>query len=420
MSARHFPHIRYWSGSANDDVRASADAWREGEIWLDQHGALSATPIAGAVSMVTEAGACLLPGAIDLYARLREPGAAHKASIASELQCAARNGVTSVLCAPDTAPMIDSTAVVELVRDRARAAALQQSAARVFPLGALTKNLSEENLSELATLKRAGCVAMSNADSAIVNSALVKRALQYAASVDVAVHLHPIDRFLSDEGCAHDGRVAARLGLSGIPEHAETLALARDLMLIAATGVRAHISRISTARSVAMIAEAKQRGLQITCDVAIANLFLCENDLLGYRANAHVQPPLRTAEDRDALRAGVANGVIDAICSNHAPHDRDAKLAPFPMTEPGASTLDALLPLSLQLVDEGVLSWRRMLQALVYAPAEIAVVPVQDWIVMAPNERRTLSAESIYSRGKNSPFLGWELRGVVQHSLFAN
>ena len=402
-TALHFPDLHYWH----------AGVLQQGEVWLSAEGLISESKVPDAITQSCERGDWLVPGLVDLHANLREPGAVNKASIKSELRAAIAAGVTSVLCSPDTQPCIDSTAVVELIHDRARHASSDAPAARLFPLCALTKGLSEEKLAELATLKHAGCIAASNADKAISNSGLLQRALLYAASVDVAVHLHPIDRYLSIDGVAHDGRVAARLGLAGIPELAETLALARDLMLIEATSVRAHISRISCAESVRMMASAKARGLQITCDVAIANLFLCDNDVLGFRANMHVRPPLRTSEDRDALRAGLANGTIDAICSNHAPHDLDAKLAPFPMTEPGASSIDALLPLSLQLVEERVLSAARWLEVVSLAPKNIAGIRVNDWVLIKPNARTRMEADALKSRGKNSPFLGWEMMGRV-------
>lgn len=357
--------------------------------------------------------AWLVPGLVDLHARMREPGATHKASIASEARCALANGVTSLACPPDTIPCIDSRAIAELIIERARGA----GAARVHPLGALTRALGEESLSEMASLRAAGCLAMSNADHGYVNSNLLRRALQYAATLDLTVFLHPIDRFLSEDGCAHDGPISARLGLPGIPESAETLALARDLMLIEETGVRAHISRISCARSVEMIAQAKKRGLSVTADVAITHLYLNENDLLGFRSNFHLLPPLRTPADRDALRAGVASGVIDAICSDHAPHDRDAKLAPFPQTEAGASTLDAFFGLSLQLVHDGLLSAAQWLQRCAIAPAQILQLPQRDWILLDPNARHRVDAATLLSRGKNSPFLGWELQGQVLRSF---
>jgi dihydroorotase len=384
----------------------------------------------GSVSQLSQVAAApttalLVPGVIDLYARLREPGiqpdsqsgASQKASVRSEASAAFKLGITSIICAPDTEPCIDSTAVVELIRDRARATP-ECALARVLPLASFTKDGAGLQLSEYATLRNAGCVAISNGDGAITNSALMRRALQYAASFDIRVCLHPVDHFLSEDGVAHDGRIAARLGLPGVPESAETLALARDLMLIEEAGARAHISRISCARSVWMIKAAKARGVKISCDVALANLFLCETDLIGFRANCHVWPPLRRAEDRDALIAGLADGSIDAICSNHAPLDRDAKLAPFGMTKAGASTLDALIPLSLSLVHAGKISLARWVELLCVNPARILGIENRDWIVLAPDQRVRL--DQLQSAGKNSPFAGWESAGVVQHTILAS
>lgn len=360
----------------------------------------------------------LRPALIDLYARLREPGATFKADILSESRAAAANGISLMLCAPETEPCLDSTSVVELIRDRARAAFLG-GGARVLPLGAMSKGLNGEQISEYAALRDAGCVAMSSGSRAISNSNFLRRAMQYARSFDVTLFLHPIDQHLSEDGVAHEGRVAARLGLGGIPESAETLALARDLMLIEETGVRAHISRISCARSVELIASAKARGARVSCDVGIAQLFLCENDLVGFRPNMHVYPPLRRAEDRDALREGLKNGVIDAICSNHAPHERDAKIAPFPMTEPGASTLEALMPLSLLLVDQGVLTPQRWLEVTSLSPAKILNLRQCDWMLLDRHKRRRLDVNSSLSRGKNQPFSGWECEGECAALYFA-
>ena len=360
----------------------------------------------------------LRPALIDLYARLREPGATFKADIFSESRAAAANGISLVLCAPETEPSLDSTSVVELIRDRARAA-FSSGGARVLPLGAMSKGLNGEQISEYAALREAGCVAMSSGSRANTNSNFLRRAMQYANSFDVTMFLHPIDQYLSEDGVAHEGRVAARLGLGGIPESAETLALARDLMLIEETGVRAHISRISCARSVELIAAAKARGARVSCDVGIAQLFLCENDLVGFRADMHVTPPLRRAEDRDALREGLKNGVIDAICSNHAPHERDAKLAPFPMTEAGASTLEALMPLSLLLVDQGVLTPQRWVEVTSLAPARILNIAQRDWMLLDRYKRRRLDAQTSLSRGKNQPFSGWECEGECAALYFA-
>ena len=405
------------------DPRSDTDLY--GAAWLSNTGELSTHLRAGfqeillpdaaanAVPSATSSGKYwLVPALVDLYARLREPGAPQKATIKSEALAARNAGISIIACAPDTEPCIDSTAVVELIRNRARAA-LRAGGARVLPLGAMSKGLRGEELSEYAGLTAAGCAALSSGSAAISNSNFLRRAMQYAKNFDVTLFLHPIDQYLSEDGIAHDGRVAARLGLPGIPTSAETLALARDLMLIEETGVRAHISRISCARSVELIAHAKQRGALVTCDVALTHLFLCENDVIGFRPNTHLRPPLRRAEDRDALREGLRTGVIDAICSDHAPHDRDAKIAPFPMTEPGASTIEALLPLSLKLIDEGVLTPKRWVEVVSINPARILATTQNDWLLLDRHQRVRQTNESSLSRGKNLIFSGWELEGAA-------
>ncbi len=410
------------------DPRSAMD--QTGRAWLSKSGELSTQaregfeeilPIHADENFVGESSneCWLAPALIDLYARLREPGATQKATIKSEALAARNSGISVIACAPDTEPCVDSTAVVELILNRARGA-LQAGGARVLPLGAMSKGLRGEELSEYAGLTAAGCPALSSGSAPMHNSNFLRRAMQYAKSFNVTLFIHPLDKHLSEDGVAHDGRVAARLGLPGIPESAETLALARDLMLAEETGVRVHISRISCARSVELIANAKQRGALVTCDVALTHLFLCENDLIGFRPNTHLRPPLRRAEDRDALRDGLRAGVIDAICSDHAPHDRDAKIAPFPMTEPGASTIEALLPLSLKLIDEGVLTPKRWAEVVSINPARILGIAQNDWLLLARHQRVRQSSENTLSHGKNLMFSGWELEGVAQRVFFAN
>ncbi len=401
------------------DPRSQTDAM--GAAWLSNAGEMSHVAKADFHAVAPENGAgdyWLVPALVDLYARLREPGAPQKATIKSEALAARAAGISVLACAPNTEPCVDSTAVVELIRNRARGA-FKAGGARVLPLGAVSKGLRGEELSEYAGLTAAGCIAMSSGSAPITNSNFLRRAMQYAKSFDVTLFLHPLDKHLSEDGIAHDGRVAARLGLPGIPESAETLALARDLMLIEETGVRAHISRISCARSVELIANAKLRGANVTCDVALTHLFLCETDLIGFRPNLHLRPPLRRAEDRDALRAGLSSGAIDAICSDHAPHDRDAKIAPFPMTEPGASTIEALLPLSLKLIDEGVLTPKRWVEVISTNPARILSHVQADWLLLDRHGRVRISVETSLSRGKNLAFDGWELEGKVSKMFFA-
>jgi|CXWL01.1.fsa_nt_gi dihydroorotase len=374
--------------------------------------------------VIDGSGCWLIPGLVDLAARLREPGATHKADIRSEANAALRNGITHLLLPPDTQPVVDSTAVVELVLRRAREA----RGATVHVLGALTRGLGDETLAELGALRAAGCIAVGNIGRPLSNSNLLRRALQYAASLDLAVHLQAIDPWIGAGGVAHEGRVAALQGLAGIPQTAETLALARDLMLVEEAGVRAHFARLSCARSVLMIAEAKARGLPVTADVAMPQLFLNEHDVMPFRSDAHLLPPLRTPEDRDALRAGLAAGVIDAVVSDHQPHDADAKLKPFPSTEPGASGLDSFLGLGLKLVEQGLLNVDGWIERAALAPRRVLGLPLPtlesnaepDFVLLDPQCERSLDPDSMQSRGKNTPFRGWRLSGRVELAAIAD
>ena len=366
-------------------------------------------------------GRWVLPGLVDLRAHLREPGQKHKGTIASETAAAAAGGVTTVCCSPDTSPVIDSAAVVELIRRRARESAM----ARVVPVGALTAGLGGEQISEMYGLSQAGCVALSNAQTPMANTLVLRRALEYAASIDMPVMIHSEDAFLGTNGCVHEGVVSARLGLPGIPTCAEVIAVGRDLMLIEQTGVRAHFSQLSSARAVEMIAEAQRRGVQVTADVSAHQLHLTELDIGQFNSLCHVRPPLRSQRDRDGLRAALADGTISVICSDHQPHEPDAKLAPFPATEPGISALETLLPLTLRLVEEGVLSLAEAIGRVTWQPANILGLNAgtlssgarADVCIVDPQRYWTVTEKGLHSRGKNTPFLGWELQGKVRLTL---
>jgi dihydroorotase len=362
------------------------------------------------------------PGLVDLHARLREPGFEHKGTIASETRAAAAAGITTLCCPPDTDPVVDTPAAAQLIGRRAREA----GCARVLPLGALTHGLKGEQLAEMAALHEAGCIAFGNARRPIANTLVMRRALEYAATLDLPVFLYPEDPWLAT-GCVHEGVVGARLGLAGIPDCAEVIGLARDLRLVEQSGVRAHFCQLSSARAVELVAEARARGLPVTADVAVHQLYLSEMDVDGFNARCHLRPPLRTQRDRDALRAGVARGAISAVCSDHQPHDADAKLAPFPVTEPGASSLETLLPLMLRLADEGVLSLSDALAKVTCEPARVLGIDagtltpgaVADVCIIDPARWWTVGQNTLTSRGKNSPFLGWELKGRVTQTLLA-
>jgi len=368
-------------------------------------------------------GLVVCPGLVDLCARLREPGQEHKATIASETAAAAAAGITTLCCPPDTQPVIDTPAVAQLVAQTAE----RHGNARVIPAGALTQGLRGEKISEMAALKHAGCPVMSHADRPIKNTLVQRRAMEYASTYGLTVFLRPEDGHLRDGGCVHEGGVATRLGLPGIPEAAETVALARDLALAEQTGSSIHFCCLSTARATEMLVEAVRRGVRASADVSAHQLFLTEEDIGEFDSNCHVAPPLRTSEDREALRTALARGDLEAICSDHRPHEADAKLAPFPATAPGISALETLLPLVLRLVAEGVTDLSTAIARVTVGPAEILQLPlgrldtgrVADVCIFDPNVRWVLSESAMVSEGRNTPFLGRELEGRVSWTLLA-
>jgi dihydroorotase len=371
-------------------------------------------------------GQIVCPGFIDLSARFREPGAEYKATIASESRAAVRGGITTVCCPPDTYPVIDTPAVAKLIREQAQRA----GSLRILPVGALTQGLKGQDLSEMNALQQAGCVAVSNAGAAIASTLVLRRALEYAASLDLLVIVRPEDPALADQGCVHEGPVGTRMGLRGIPYAAETVAIAQVLALIEHTGARVHFAQISSARAARAIARAQEKGLPVSADVAAHQLHLTEANIEGFDAHCHVRPPLRSRADRDALREAVRDGVIAAICSDHQPHEPDAKLDAFPATEPGIAGLETLLPLTLQLVDNGCLTLSQAIAALTCGPAALlgfagtgrgSLTPgaVADICIFDPTARWQVDAGHWLSNGRNTPFWGQSLTGQVTHTLTA-
>lgn len=363
----------------------------------------------------------IIPGLVDCCARLREPGQEHKASIESETIAATRAGITTLCCPPDTDPVIDEPAVVELINRKTILAAHSN----VFTLGALTAGLRGEHLSEMYALQQAGCVGLSNCRQPVENSLILKRAFAYAATFDLRVFIEPNEHWLSTGGCAHDGKIATRLGLKGIPVSAETIAIARALELIAETGVRAHFGRLSSAQGAEMIARAKNEQLPVTADVSAHQLHLTEQDISSFNSACHVIPPLRTQRDQEALQKALFNGTIDAICSDHQPHDIDAKQAPFASTEAGISALETLLPLCLRLTQQSALKLNDVINKITHSPAQILGINAgtlnvgdnADICIFDDNEDWQLGSESINSRGKNTPFIGWNFQGKVKHTI---
>ncbi|WP_394754760.1 dihydroorotase [Crenothrix sp.] len=363
------------------------------------------------------------PGFIDLSTRLREPGQSRKATIASETRAAASAGITTMCIHPDTIPVIDTPAVAELIKDLAEKADYPQ----VYPIAALTQKLEGNELSSMLALKQAGCIAVGNANQPVKNLLVLRRAMEYAASHDLLLMFRANDYWLGNNGCVHEGAVSTRYGLPSIPEAAETIAVAQCLELIELTGCRVHFGQLSCKRSVIKIFQAKKYGLAISADVAIHQLHLTENDMAPFDSAYHVLPPLRTEIDKNYLRQSLANGTLNSICSDHQPHDVDAKLGAFPETEPGMSSLETLLPLMLELVKQQALTLKQGIATLTSNPANIlrinsgALTPgfAADVCVFNPNLNWQVNTESWRSMGTNTPFWGQTLTGRVTHTLQA-
>jgi dihydroorotase len=366
-------------------------------------------------------GLVVAPGFIDLSARLREPGYEYKATLESEMEAALAGGVTSLACPPDTDPPLDEPGLVDMLRRRAKAL----SRARVYPVGALTVKLAGQALTEMGQLADAGCVAFSQANAPLADTQVLWRALQYAATFGYPVWLRPEDAWLAKGGVAHDGEVATRLGLPGIPSFAETIAAATLLELVRATRARVHVCRLSTAGGVELMRRAKQEGLPVTCDVAIHHVHLCDMDLGYFDSHCRLEPPLRSQRDRDALSRALAEGVIDCLCSDHTPVDEDGKHLPFAQAEPGATGLELLLPLALKWGESHRLGLPATLARITSEPARILGVAAgrlaagapADLAIFDPAAPLRVAPETLKSQGKNTPFLGYELAGRVRYTI---
>ncbi len=382
---------------------------------------------------IDAAGCVVAPGLVDLAARLREPGHEHEGMLESELAAAAAGGVTSLVCPPDTDPTLDEPGLVEMLKFRAR----KLSRCRVFPLGALTRGLGGEVLTEMAELTEAGCVGFSQADQPITDTMVLMRALQYASTYGYTVWLRPLDRWLG-KGVAANGPIATRLGLSGVPVAAETIALATIFELIRGTGARVHLCRLSSAAGVALLRAAKAEGLPVTADVSMNSLHLTDVDIGYFNSSMRLEPPLRSGRDRDALRAALADGTIDALVSDHMPVGPDEKNLPFAEATPGATGLELLLGLALAWGDDKQAGLHRALEVVTRGPVRVlgsalgslaasagALVEggVADICVFDPAQRWPVTAASLRSQGKHTPFAfehsGMELPGRVRATLVA-
>ncbi len=370
--------------------------------------------------VIDATGLIVCPGLVDLSVRLREPGFEYKATLESEMLAAAAGGVTSLACPPDTDPPLDEPGLVEMLKFRAK----NLPGPRVYPLGALTEKLEGRMLTEMAELREAGCVAFTQANVPVVDTQVLLRAMEYAATFDCAVWLRP-QEFHLGRGVAHDGAVASRLGLPGIPALSETVALATILQLARHSGVRLHITRLSTREGIAMVRAARLEGLAVTCDIATTHLHLSEMDLTGFDTQLHLAPPVRGSRDRDAIRDALCDGGIDAICSDHTPVDDDEKQVPFGESAPGASGVELLLPLTLKWAREmnvplsqaiALVSWKPA-QILGIAHGHLSVGADADVCIFDAQFEWQVSRHSLRSQGKNSPFIGHPMLGQVRYTV---
>ena len=357
-------------------------------------------------------GLIVCPGLVDLSARL--------GAVEPELAAAVAGGITSLACPPDTRPPLDEAGLVERIVRRSEAVGL----ARVLPIGALTQGLGGEKLAEIATLKKTGCIAFSQAQQPLIDTQVLLRAMQYAATTGCALHLQAQDHYLARDGVAHDGDVASRLGLAGIPVCAETVAIATALQLAELTGVRLHLTRLSSAAGIALVRQARDKGLAISCDVGIHHLHLSEEDIGYFDSQARFTPPLRALSDRAALREAVAEGIA-ALCSDHTPINADGKQLPFGEALPGATALELLLPLTLRWATESQIPLTTALARITADPAAILGIDAghlspgdaADLCIFSPDEVWTVTPEALRSQGKNTYFLDQEVRGRVKASF---
>lgn len=381
---------------------------------------IGAVPADFVPNKTMDASGCVVaPGLVDLSVRLREPGHEHEGMLESELAAAVAGGVTSLVCPPDTDPVLDEPGLVEMLKFRAEK--LHQS--RVFPLGALTRGLRGTALTEMSQLTEAGCVGFSQAEVPLEDTQVLQRALQYAASFGFTVWLRPQDMHLG-KGVAASGALATRLGLPGVPVAAETIALHTIFELMRATGARVHLCRISSAAGLALVARAKADGLNVSCDVSINSLHLTDTDIGYFDSRMRLDPPLRQQRDRDALRQGLLDGTVDALVSDHSPVDEDAKTLPFAEAEPGATGVELLLGLACKWGDDSGAGLVRALAVLTSEPARVLGASlgtlqasagqllkggVADVCVFNPNQPWTVEPSALRSQGKHTPFSGYEL-----------
>ncbi|QOT75637.1 dihydroorotase [Cupriavidus basilensis] len=403
------------------DPAANVDAQQDLYIAAGKIVGVGSAPADFHANKTIDAGGLIVcPGLVDLSARLREPGYEYKATLESEVAAATAGGVTSLVCPPDTDPVLDEPGLVEMLKYRART--LNQT--HVYPLGALTLGLKGETLTEMSQLTEAGCIGFSQAEAPIRNTQVLLRALQYAQTFGFTVWLRPEDPYLGG-GVAASGAVASRLGLSGMSVIAETVRLHTIFELMRASGARVHLCRLSSAAGIELVRQAKREGLKVTCDVNIHHVSLTDMDIGYFNSQMRFSPPLRSARDRDAIVAGLADGTIDALCSDHTPVDDDEKLLPFAEASPGATGLELLLPLTLRWAEEHKVPLGKALARITAEPARVLGLAAgtltagsaADICIFHPEQEWKVERRALKSQGKNSPWLGYEMRGRVRTTV---
>ena len=358
----------------------------------------------------------VIPGLIDMHVHLREPGFEHKETIRTGTMAAVRGGFTTVCCMPNTFPVNDNASVTEFIKRKAS----QEGHCAVLPIGAITKGQKGEELAEIGTMRKEGCVAFSDDGQPVMNSLIIRRALEYSKAFNVPVISHCEDLFLSEGGVMNEGLLSVTLGLKGSPAEAEQIMIFRDIVLAELTGGKLHVAHVSTKGSVDVIRNAKKRGVNVTAETCPHYFSITEDAVKGYDTNAKVNPPLRTAEDVEAIKEGLQDGTIDLIATDHAPHHRDEKLREFDMAPSGISGLETALGLSLRLVENRILTFSQLIEKMALNPARILQIDKgtlrvgsdADVVIIDDKKEYTVESEQFISKGKNTPFNGWDLRGM--------
>lgn len=406
------------------DPASGLDGKKTGRIFIDG-GVIKKPPknaekIPG-IKIIDARGMVAAPGLVDMHVHLREPGFEHKETIKTGTMSAVAGGFSAVACMPNTKPVNDNAAVTQYILMKARTG----GAARVFPIGAITKNEEGKSIADIGEMREAGCVAISDDGFPVTDSSILRRAMEYSKPFGMPVISHCEDMSLSGAGVMNEGYVSTVMGLAGIPPESEEICVSRDITLSRLTGAPLHIAHVSSAGSVAVIRRAKSDGVRVTAEATPHHFTLSDEAVRGYKTSAKMNPPLRTQKDIDAVREGLSDGTIDAIATDHAPHSRDEKNTEFDRAPFGIVGLETALSLSLRLVDEGVLSLSEVIEKLSTVPSRILgtgggtlkIGAPADVVIFDPEEERVINAADFYSKGKSTPFDGWKMKGVVKWTI---